>query len=47
VEKPKREPLKVNLAPREALRRAMQVKPPPDWKAALPKGNAAHSKRKP
>jgi hypothetical protein len=36
-----REPLKCSLAPREALRRAMMIKPPPDWKTAKPKRKEA------
>jgi len=35
--KPKQDkaPLKINLAPDDALSRAMMVKPPKDWRKAL------------
>jgi hypothetical protein len=33
--KPGRELLKCDLPPREALRRAMNVKPPENWKASM------------
>jgi hypothetical protein len=39
--KTKQEPLKCDLPPREALRRAMMVKPPKDWKTVRPKKKAA------
>jgi len=33
---------KIDLPPEKALGRAMMVKPPADWKKALPKKKPAH-----
>jgi len=43
--KPNHELLKCDLPPREALRRAMNVKPPQDWKATLKNSKAANVKK--
>jgi hypothetical protein len=46
MSKMKREPpLQCSLPPREALRRAMNVKPPPDWKATMKNSGAANVKK--
>jgi hypothetical protein len=34
------------LPPREALRRAMNIKPPPDWKATMKNSKAANLKKR-
>jgi hypothetical protein len=38
-------PLQCSLPPREALRRAMNVKPPSDWKATMKNSGAANVKK--
>jgi hypothetical protein len=44
--KTKREPLlQCSLPPQEALRRAMNVKPPPDWKATMKNSRPANVKK--
>jgi len=43
--KPSRDLLKCDLPPREALRRAMNVKPPTDWKATMKNSKAANVKK--
>jgi hypothetical protein len=46
VSKTKHEPpLQCSLPPREALRRTMNVKPPPDWKATMKNSKLANVKK--